>query len=45
MDMECSAVQEEAFRKVKQLVTESPVVAFYDTKKPTIVCTDGSSYG
>ncbi|KAK6316929.1 hypothetical protein J4Q44_G00123290 [Coregonus suidteri] len=40
-----SAVQEEAFKKVKQLVTESPAPAFYDMTKPTIVSADASSSG
>lgn len=40
-----SAVQEETFRNVKQIVTESPAPAFYDMTKPTIVRADASSSG
>lgn len=40
-----TAAQEEAFKKVKQLVTKSPILAFYDVNKPTTVSADASSYG
>lgn len=37
--------QEEAFRKVKDMLTSAPVLAYYDAKKLTSVSTDASSYG
>lgn len=37
--------QDEAFRKVKQLITEAPVLVFYDVTRTTIVSADASSCG
>jgi hypothetical protein len=37
--------QESAFRQVKQLISEAPVLAFYDPNLPTIVSSDASAYG
>ena len=37
--------QEQSFNDVKRIISTKPVLAFYDVKKPTTVCTDASGYG
>ena len=42
---EDAVYQENAFNKLKQLVSSTPVFAYYDITQPTVVSADASSYG
>ena len=37
--------QADAFKRVKELITSAPTLAFFDANKPTIVSADASAYG
>ena len=44
-DVPWSDIQEQAFEKVKKLVTEAPVLRYYDMNKPLIIQCDASEKG
>ena len=37
--------QQNAFSKVKKMISSSAVLPFYDPKKPTVVCEDACGFG
>ena len=37
--------QEEAFARIKELISNAPVLAFYDVNRPTVVSADASQFG
>ena len=37
--------QQKAFDKIKGIISSPTVLAFYDPKKPTVMCADASRYG
>ncbi|UYV82799.1 K02A2.6-like, partial [Cordylochernes scorpioides] len=44
-DWRWDSAQEEAFEKVKKLLSTSPILTFFDPNLPTTVSADASSYG
>ena len=38
-------LQEKAFQRVKELLTQTPILTYYDLSKSVIISTDASSYG
>ena len=43
--MALGKVTGDSFQKLKQMTTETPVLAFYDPKKDLILSADASAYG
>ena len=41
----CDHVQKDAVEKIKLILSETPILSFFNLKKPTIVNADASSYG
>ena len=45
VEFQWGSTQEEVFQKIKEILTEAPVLAYYDVKKPVTVTCDASKSG
>ena len=45
VEFQWGEAQEKTFQEVKDILTNAPVLAYYDVKKPVMVTCDASKYG